>query len=347
MRTFYKLILVAGYCLSTITYASEQLTPVAHWNERASSKYNDVWGYTDEDGNEYALLGVRDGTSVIRLYDQQDPVEVGFIPSARSTWKDIKTYEDFAYVVNESGGGLQIIDLSPLPDSPPVLASTWNGFSTSHNLSIDTDRGLLFAEGNHAMPVRTLSLADPLNPVALSSFGVECHDIFARDGVAFISEGGHGTIGAFDYTDPENISLRFRFQIPNAGYVHNAWLSKDNRYLMTTEETSNKTIKMWNIENPDDVRFVSEYLAPGKLAHNAHIKGDYAYISHYGSGLRIVDVSGPEAMQEAAWFSVNEQNPGGFVGAWGAYPFFKSGRVLVSYIESGLYVVNFPGAVEP
>ena len=35
--------------------------------------------------------------------------------------------------------GMQVIDLSPLPENPPVQHTTYTGMSQSHNLWIDAD----------------------------------------------------------------------------------------------------------------------------------------------------------------------------------------------------------------
>lgn len=321
-------------------FATDKLLPLANFNKYADAEYNDVWGYTDANGREYALLGVQTGTSVVDVTDTASLREIAFIPSARSIWKDIKTYKQYAYVVNESSGGMQILDLSGLPEKVEVV-NTYTKFQNSHNLWIDEEAGILFAEGSHMEPVRLFSLADPVNPVQVSSLGVECHDMYARNGVVYVSEGGHGTIGVFDYSDMHNPKLLARFEIPNGGYVHNAWLTDDGRYLMTTEENTGKTVKMWDVSDLSNVRMTGEYLAPNKLAHNTHIKGHFAFISHYGGGLRIVDVSNPSALVETAHFTKGAGTPGGFVNAWGAYPFFESGKVLVSDIEDGLFIVEF------
>ncbi len=94
--------------------------------------YNDCWGYT-QGGREYALLGVINGTSIIDITNSGSATEITFISGPSSSWKDIKTYQNFAYVVTESSGGMQIIDLSDLPNSA-TLANTDTGFSTSHNI---------------------------------------------------------------------------------------------------------------------------------------------------------------------------------------------------------------------
>ena len=319
---------------------------LAQVDDYHSVGYNDCWGYTAPDGREYALLGVRNGTSIIDITDGPSVVEVTFIPSSFSTWKDIKTYSHYAYVVTEaSSGALQIIDLSNLPDSAS-LVGTFPQFAPSHNISIDTANAMLYAEGSSSQPVRAISLADPLNPVQVSSFGIPSHDIYARDNIAYVSEGSNHTVGIFDLSTPDTPTLLKRFGIPTNGYVHNAWLSDDGNYLMTTEETAGKTVKLWNISNRDSIGLSDEYLALPNLeiGHNTHIKGDYAYISHYKDGLRIVDISDPDSIFEVGYYDTFPGSGGIFDGAWGAFPFFASGKVLISDRSSGLFVVYFAEA---
>ena len=314
-------------------------------NPHAATGYNDCWGYTAPDGREYAFLGVLNGTSIIDISDPAAPVEITFIPGPNSTWKDIKTYQDYAYVVTESSGGMQIIDLSNLPNSATLVA-TYTGINSSHNIFIDEDNGILYSEGTFSAAVRIFSLADPLAPVELAGFGSECHDIFARDGLLYVSEGNQGTFGVYDVTDPANPVRIQGINVPASGYCHNAWSTEDNQYLMTTEETSGKTIKMWDISNINQPVITDEVLGPSGLAHNTHIKGDFAYVSHYADGLRIYDISDPSNVFEAGYYDTYPSPSSGFDGAWGAYPFFSSGKVLISDRSTGLYIVYFADAAD-
>lgn len=328
-----------------ISQGSDNVLLLAHVNSYASVGYNDCWGYTAPDGREYALLGVRNGTSIVDITNTPSVVEIAFIPGPGSTWKDIKTYRHFAYVVNETGGGMQIIDLSNLPNSATLVA-TYTGLSTSHNISIDTANAMLYAEGEQGFAIRAISLANPLQPVQVSTFGIPCHDVYAVNNTVYASEGGYGSIGIFDLSNPVTPVLRGRFSIPSSGYVHNCWLTDDGRYVMTTEETNGRSVKFWDINNLDSVRMTSQYFASPFLAHNTHIKGDYAYISYYADGLRIVDISDPGNIVEVGYYDTWPGPGGGFDGAWGAYPYFNSGKVLISDIQSGLYVVFFQ-AIDP
>lgn len=325
--------------LNTLLLAqgSPNVTLLKHIDDHHSAGYNDCWGYTAPDGQEYALLGVQSGTSIIDITDAANASEVTFIPSTFSLWKDIKTYQHYAYAVNENGMGLQIIDLSNLPASATLVA-TFTGFTSMHNIFIDENSGILYASpGSGSSPAIAYSLANPVAPVQLSTFGIHNHDAYARNNTIYLSEGWDGSFSIYDLTTPAAPSLLARFNIPSPGYVHNAWLTEDGNHLMTTEETNGKTVKMWNIQNLGNITLESEYLGPNGIAHNTHIKGNYAYLSHYQSGLRIVDVSDPTAMTEVGYYDTAD--------AWGAWPFFDSGKVLISDIQDGLYIVFFDGAV--
>ena len=303
-------------------------------------QYNDCWGYTAPDGREYALLGVNNGTSIIDITDAVNAVEVEFISSPTSTWKDIKTYQNYAYVVTEAANEMQIIDLSNLPNSA-TLVNTYTNFVTNpHNIYVDEQAGILYGaeDFNFGQSIRMISLADPVNPVELHAFGSDCHDMFAQDGVLYVAEGVDGTIGIFDVSNTSIVPpLVNRVSIPSPGYVHNVWVTEDNNYLMSTEETSGKTVKMWDISNLNNVQLLDDYLGPNDLAHNAHIKGDYCYLSHYAAGLRIVNISDPSNIFEEEFYDTPS--------SWGAWPFFDSGKILISDVPGGLYVVFFPGAV--
>lgn len=349
VRSIYIVGIVLTIPLCAFSQGSMNVPLLGTFNPYSATGYNDCWGYTAADGREYALLGVRNGTSIIDITDAPLLKEVAFIPSVTSLWKDIKTYQTYAYVVTDgTGEGIQIIDLSMLPDTA-VLVTTFAGTDlTSHNLSIDTTNGILYAQGGAGL-VRVIDLSDPENLVEIpASFEglTHCHDILIQGHKLFISEGTSGTVSIFDVSNPAVPALLARFGPPDSGYVHNAWPSADGTLLMTTEETPGKTVKLWDISAPDTAIITDDYLAPEGLAHNVHIKGSYAYISHYKDGLRIVNISDPRNIFEEGYYDTYDSTlAGNFHGAWGAFPFFNSGKVLISDMESGLFVVHFAGSV--
>ncbi len=141
-----------------------------------SQDLSDVWGYVDEEGNEYALVGTYNGLSVVNVTDPANPTEVFFGSGPGSIWRDLKTWGDYAYVSNESAEGIYIVDLSPLPNDPIVSTSNFTGssynFSSVHNIYIDEFGKLyIFGANNGAGGAIICDLTDdPMNPVELGRF---------------------------------------------------------------------------------------------------------------------------------------------------------------------------------
>ena len=104
-------------------------------NPHPSLDYTDIWGYA-ANGREYALMGITGGTSIIDVTDPSNPVEVDVIPGPLAPpyeWRDIKTHLNYAYIISEgsgTGSGMQVVDLSFLPDSAS-LVHTFNATFTS------------------------------------------------------------------------------------------------------------------------------------------------------------------------------------------------------------------------
>jgi len=342
--SFFAWLSLAAFFASPVTVQADEsvkLPLVGNMNIYADAGYSALWGYTDPNGREYAILGVRTGTSIVDITDSPTLREVAFIPGPQGIWRELKAHKGFAYVVTETGGGMQIIDLRDLPNKA-TLAATYTGFQTAHTIYIDEGRDLIFVEGNSSEVVRVLDIKDPLSPKQISSFGVECHDMFVKDNMAYVAEGWNGTWSIYDTTNPIAPKFIKRFEIPDGGYVHNTSVTEDNHYVLTTEEVpEGRTLKIWDISDLGNVRLVSEYLGPNNLAHNVHVKGRYAYIAHYGAELRIVDLQNINQPQEVGYYVHRDNLPSGYEGAWEVYPFFKSGKVIYSDISDGLFVVQF------
>lgn len=325
------------------------MTFIAQVNDHAKDGYSAIWGYTAPDGREYALLGVRTGTSIVDITDDNNIKEVAFIPSKRTEWRELKTYSHYAYVVTDSvGTGVEIIDLSQLPQSATKVG-VYKGAAMSHTISIDEEKKLMHLLGGSGEYVVTLSLEDPLQPKEIVRFGsTYVHDGFFKNGRAYLSEILSQSFSIWDMTDLTKPKLLKRVRDPKAPSVsfHNSWTTEDDHYLVTTEETTGRSVKIWDISDLANVKMVSEWMPPNRLAHNVQIKGHYAYFSSYGAGIRVLDLIDPLHPKEVAFWTRNENVESGFVSVWGCYPFFKSGKLIGSDIENGLIVTQFEGAKE-
>jgi choice-of-anchor B domain-containing protein len=288
------------------------------------------------------------GTSIINV-SLDPPVEVANIigPSSGDYYfhRDYKTYDNHLYIVNEMYGGdigMQVIDLSPLPDNPPIQLNTYNGIGQSHNLWIDLS-GYAYIEHQSGDNIHIVNLMNPSNPIYESSFGnqaLNCHDIYSRDNIAYVSEGWSNQFGIYDISNLNNITLLAT--IPCEGYAHNAWLNTNGTHLITTEETQNITIKIWDIQDLNNITLTGEYIGENGLAHNVHILNNHVYISHYTTGLKILDIFNPyDPIEVAAYDTYIQNDYEGFYGCWGAYPFTENNYIYASDMQNGLFVLEF------
>ncbi len=349
MNILYKLLVLVFAAISLSFAQDQNVTLIGNVNNYPEYGYSDCWGYTASNGDEYALLGVNKGISIVDVSDTNNIAEVDFVPWVSFGWYDIKMYKNYMYVSSEGSFEILIVDLSSLPESASVVGSYSGVSTTPHNIYIDTTMALLYIveDFNWDPSVRIVSLADPINPVELSTInpsidGKDIHDLFAQDSVLYIAEGSDPSIGIFDVSDPSNPSLITRLTIPAAGYVHQVWVSEDNAYMVTTEETAFETVKIWDIHNIGNIEMISEYLGGSNLAHNAYIHENKIYISHYESGLKVLDFSDPFDVTEAGNYDTYPlvESPG-FNGAWGVYPFAENGLIYVSDMQTGLYILKF------
>ena len=64
--------------LSYFGYTQAELNFVSNIDYQAlhDANLNDIWGYEDEDGNEYAIVGTTKGTSIVDVTDPLNPEEI-------------------------------------------------------------------------------------------------------------------------------------------------------------------------------------------------------------------------------------------------------------------------------
>jgi hypothetical protein len=188
-----------------------------------------------------------------------------------------------------------------------------------------------------------VSLVDPENPDDINTVSTPAiHDVYARNDTVYVAEGNAHSFSIYDLSDKESPELLARVSVPGGGYVHNIWPTDDGTHVMTTEETTGKTVKMWDIRDMNNIDQVGEYLGVNSIAHNTHIMGDFAYISHYTAGVTVVDISDPTNLVEVARYDTYPLNDNpGFQGCWGAFPFTQNGMVFASDLEGYLTVLQF------
>ncbi|NNC83342.1 MAG: choice-of-anchor B family protein [Flavobacteriales bacterium] len=348
LRTILSTVLFTLLAFTT----SAQLNVSYVGNITYSQSLSDIWGYTAPDGTEYAIVGVYDGVSVVSLADPANPTELFFFPGAGSTWRDIKTFDGYAYVTNETANGLAVIDLTGLPDEATAYdwAPNLSGLgmlSSIHNIWID-EFGVAYLAGSNLNNGGMLYVdvaTTPGDPIFIDAGpSIYSHDVFTRNNIMYSSEIYAGVFTIYDVTDKSNTQTLGSSPTEGA-FTHNAWLSDDNTILYTTDEVPNAPVGAYDVSDPTDVQELDQYrpfetLGDGVIPHNVHVWQDWLIVSYYTDGCIILDGSNPTNLVEVGNFDTYIPASTGFSGAWGAYPYLPSGLILISDIGNGMYVLE-------
>ena len=315
---------------------------------------SDVWAYTANDGSEYAIMGNVEGIAIVAVPSLEVVAQIpGPTQNAPFYWRDIKTYGSFAYVATEAYGpneGLQVIDLRGLPhhaEEIAVVRGENDRLVSSHNLSIDTVTGYAYMLNSDGNEIIVIDLSDPIHPVDVSAVPVpDSHDVFARGDTLYVAEGRNPTFSVWDMRDKANPVRMAQVSVPSPGYVHNIWPTDDGMYALTTEETVDKTVKVWDLSDLENPTLVGDWLGASRLAHNVQIDGDHAFVSHYSSGVYVLDISDIANPVEVAQFDTHPDNDdAAFYGNWGVSMPTPGGYLYTSDLEGTLTVLKWnPGA---
>ena len=136
--------------------------------------------------------------------------------------------------------------------------------------------------------------------------------------------------------------------------------------LKTNVQTRTIVIDIRDLDNPTlHFNYLSDTEA---IDHNGYVLGSNYYLASYTSGMRVIDIINIEqkSFSEVGFFDTHADNhdhnlikntsnvwsdPGdhdgkkgqeieAFNGAWNVYPFFKSENIIISDINSGLFIVK-------
>lgn len=350
--------LVVLVLIGIVTYLSGQqsfnMSLHANWNG-SNEEYNDIWGYVDEQGREFAIIGSRSNTHFINIIDPTSPIEVDYFVGNTSTdWRDFKTYRQYAYGVSEGDGTLQIFDLSGLPNTVRKVFDSNIFFSTCHNIFIDEVHGRLYATGTRTTDMVVLDLtANPASPTLLKNvdlIGDYVHDIYVKDHIGYCSHEARG-LYVYDFSDLNNVVPKGSItSYTNQGYNHSSWLSENGAVLAMADENHGLAVKLVAADDLTDMEVIATFKstleaeqATNSIVHNPFIVGnDYVVLSYYHDGVQIYNISDPTTPYRVAYYDTYPDNVdySGYTGSWGVYPYLPSGNIIASDISNGLYVLG-------
>ena len=366
MIKYWYTLIVGFLALAVQAQSSLNISYVASTTYQNDN--NDIWGYTDSSGVEYALVGTTAGVSIVDI--SANPIQKKqFIQGPYSIWRDLKTWGHYAYVTHDNtfvwntspDQGLLIIDLDSIDAATPrykamtaVIPLDTGGFDTlrtAHNLYID-ENGYCYIFGANVGQGGALIFdlnSDPWNPQYVGMYDDEYfHDGMVRGDTLWGSAVYQGYAAIVDVSKKDSTYLMASQNTPSS-FTHNTWVSDDNKVLYTTDERSNAFLTAYDVtdlNNITELDRIQTSISTSVIPHNAHVYGQWIVTSYYTSGVQIVDAKYPELLVEIGHYDTSPSFSGnGFNGNWGAYPYFESERIICTDIEEGLIVLE-PNYVE-
>ena len=319
--------------------------------------YSACWAYIHSDGREYAVIGTYSGTAFYNITNPAAAYKVGFIAGPPSIWREMKSYRDWVYIVSEGSGtgrGLQVVRMTN-PEAPTLVTTYTTNFVTSHTVSVDTARAILVCNGTRnssgqATGMRVLSLANPEAPVQVGwwpggtvpvSTTNYIHDCEPFGNRLYGSSIYVGIQRVFDFSNPAAITQTSQWTYPSAFYCHSAWPDSSGTRLYVCDEQAGQTLRVFDISSLTAPPVVNEITSnPIAIVHNPRVKGQELYLANYTEGIRVLDISDPLHPAEFAYADSWAGPSGDFYGVWECCPYFPSGTVIASDLQSGLYVYS-------
>ena len=366
-----KIIFLLIFC-GCIHTSKSQCNLLYHWEDTSlvgswayNNTYNEIWG-VEVNNHEFAIIGSTEGTHIFDVTNPSVSYEAAFIPApyvgGGVIHRDYHDYKGYLYIVCDEGNTstLQIVDISNLPNSASIVYDTNALFTKSHNIFIDTASSKLYAcavkhtnPNNFASAMEVYSLVDPLNPTLLYIYNDvgHVHDAYVRNDTAYLNCGGDGfrivDFSLLNLPSPPSIpyvELASLTSYPDAGYNHSGWLNDNGTIYAMQDENHGYDIKILDISDFNNINVLATFnsgIDPNSMAHNGIIKGDYLYVAYYHDGLRIFDISNPSNPIQVCYYDTYlPTDHVSYRGAWGIYPYLTSGNILVSDMQSGLYLFS-------
>jgi choice-of-anchor B domain-containing protein len=342
---------------------------------------NDIWGWTDPStGREYAIMGKTNGTAFVDVTDGTNPRYLGMLPTnaegSRMFWRDIKVFKDHAFIVSEHiGHDMQVFDLKRLRNAgtaPQTFTSDAiygiGGSGNTHNLDINERTGYAYLVGTSTCRggLHMVDIRDPQTPRFAGCFAQDgyTHDtqceIYAGPdrqyrGREICFASNEDTVTIVDVTDKAKPKMISRTGYQTSAYTHQGWLTADWKYFVFDDELDELDGKAPEGKQTTYIMNVESLRRPGKVMaspnnttstdHNLYIRDGFIFESNYSSGLRIFDEDSVPSgdLDEVAWFDVYPENdaPGFDGGTWSNFGEYRDGKIAVSSIDRGIFVLQF------
>jgi choice-of-anchor B domain-containing protein len=294
-----------------------------------------------------ASTGARLGTANANLAAGRAPTAV----------QEVTARGGYLYVATTTRG-VVVFDVRN-PASPRLAAQVMvdagdgsrEAFTNVHTLTLSPD-GLTLYAVNQSHPSTDLRIIDVSNPEAPREVGRYLrpvadvldgfHDITVidrgRQRIGFIASLRSGLL-IVDLTDAKSVRLLGSITWENTLSHSGAAFEVGGRlYYAHNDEGFDQGMTVLDVTDLGSPKVVGRYQTRrGASIHNLEVVGNFAYVSYYLDGLRVVDLRDPARPREVAHYdtvpAADERRT--FQGAWGVK--VHGGRVFISDMQSGVF----------
>jgi choice-of-anchor B domain-containing protein len=302
--------------------------------------------------------------------DPENPVFLGRLPTntVESAWRDIKVYQDHAYIVADNAGahGMQVFDLTRLRGvtSPQTFTAdtVYVDFEEAHNVAINETTGYAYAVGTNTFfgGLHIVDVSTPNNPTFAGfladaySHDTQCvlyqgpDSDYTGQEICFSSNENH--LGIADVTNKSATMTISSTAYGDSGYSHQGWLTDDQRYFLLGDELDERNFNVptrtliFDVADLDAPVFVSAYESTtSSIDHNLYVLGNRVFQANYTSGVRILEfanLSNSEISEIAFLDTFPDSGGTEFDGVWSVYPYLPSGNIIASDISNGLFILT-------
>ena len=330
---------------------------------------SDLWvhgahAYTGTWGSRTVAGTTRPGNTLYAwsIANPASPVITDSVVVDASTVNDVKVSADgrLGVLTHEGGdsqapnGGITLLDLAD-PAHPRVHTRFTQGLESGvHNVWVEGGHVYVVVNG---FGLRIVDVADPLQPRVVAAHATQhLHDVYVRDGLAFLSDFqaglivldvGDGRAGGSPAAPVEVASVEAL-----GGQTHNAWYWPSAGWVFVGEEDYSTPGVMHVVDARElaAAHEVATFGVPGDAPHNFWLDEQRAilYMAWYSNGLRALDVSGEllgdlsrQGRELASLrYATGGACPGGAEATCTWAPQLHDGLVWVSDMNNGLLSIQ-------
>ncbi len=337
-----------------------------HEPPNSNISFGDVWAEGD-----IACLGIWLGYSTsygVGIYSISNPAAPTLLSIYSSPTSSHNQFElgalrnRIGYFGSWSGGGVHIVSLTN-PAAPVFLSkigSAQNGFDKVHTLFLERDFLYEAAHVSGTNQVKVIDISNPFAPTFVRDIvctnAYKIHQITAvkkgASTILYTSDFGGGPSSAPGQTDIWDVThvgtqpATWLGKIISGSSSHSSWPTPDGNTLIVCRETMGGDVRLYDISNPANPVLQcaitpSSMGLPAAIPHNPVVVSNLLFLSWYQNGVQIFDITDrTKPVRIGSYDTYPSSSTSSFVGNWGVFPDFGLSKLLLSDIQSGLYILD-------